>query len=101
MRLAGPMTREICGGDVGDGLWVDVDDLEVNAVSMMDEIGTRGHGRKTEHTLLRSSSSCEGTRGAMMNDGLRKPRGNLEEEEGQTKWRSNCEKFFGGSGSIF
>lgn len=95
------MTREICGGDVGDGLWVDVNDLEVNAVSMMEEIGTRGHGRKTEHTLLRSSSSCEGTRGAMMNDGLRS-RGEIwRRKRDRQSGGSNCEKFFGGSGSIF
>lgn len=41
MRLAGPVTRKICGGDVGDGLWVDVDDLEVNAVSMMKDVRER------------------------------------------------------------
>lgn len=27
MRLSRPMTREICGGDIGDSLCVDVDDL--------------------------------------------------------------------------
>lgn len=28
MRLAGPVTRKICGRDIGDRLWVDTDDLE-------------------------------------------------------------------------
>jgi hypothetical protein len=27
MRLAGPVTGKICGGDIGDGLWIDTDDL--------------------------------------------------------------------------
>lgn len=28
VRLAWPVTWEVCGGDVGDGLGVDVDDLK-------------------------------------------------------------------------
>jgi len=38
MRLSRPMTREICGGDIGDSLCIDVDDL---GNELMIELGRK------------------------------------------------------------
>lgn len=63
MRLSGPVTWEICGGDVGDSLCIDVDDLgNVNYDSYL-----RWEEKdKCVLTRRRCSSSWDGTRGAMV-----------------------------------
>lgn len=59
MRLSGPMTRKICGGDIGDGFSIDTDDLGQLAIVV-------AWNHFLIHTRRRCSSSCEGTRGAMV-----------------------------------
>jgi hypothetical protein len=58
MRLSGPMTRKICGGDIGDGFSIDTDELGLLAFAVGWD-----HWKRTRR---RCSSSCEGTRGAMV-----------------------------------
>lgn len=62
MRLARPMAWEICRGDVGDSFCIDADDLR----SQVSDREEKDEVTRLKNTLLRSSSSCDGIRGAIL-----------------------------------